>query len=111
MIKKTPRFFKRRDYKSKDKKNPDKIFIKLGSFKPSTSDYTTNINVKQKINGKWISLIFPLKPRRYVTSVLWELWKKNVKSKYFKRGKIICLCTWKEGKTSHWRLFDDLFYF
>ena len=104
MIKKTPRFFKRRDYKSKDKKNPDKIFIKLGSFKPSTSDYTTNIIAELERNGNFSPIIIPLKPNNSKTSRLWELWNQNVKSKNFKKGKVICLLTWKKGVKRFWKL-------
>jgi len=104
MIKKIPRFLKMKDYKSKDEKHPDRILIRLGSFEKSKSDYTTNIIAELERNGNFIPIIIPLKPHNSKTSRLWELWNQNVKSKNFKKGKVICLLTWKKGVKRFWKL-------
>ena len=104
MIKKIPRFLKMRDYKSKDEKHPDRIPIRLGSFEKSKSDYTTNIIAELERNGNFSPIIIPLKPHNSKTSRLWELWNQNVKSKNFKKGKVICLLTWKKGVKRFWKL-------
>ena len=104
MIKRVPRFLKMRDYTSRDKTNPDKIIIKVTSFEKFKSEHTINVMAELQTDWGFVPIKFPLRPRRQNTSTLSELWNENVKSKIIKKGKVICLETWKKGVKRFWKL-------
>jgi len=103
MMRKFPRFLKMRDYTSRDKTNPDKIILKVTSFEKFKSEHTINVMAELKTDWGFVPVKVPLRPSRQDTSALWELWNDNVKSKIIKKGKIICLYTWKKGMR-YWKL-------
>jgi len=103
MIKRFPRFLKMRDYTSRDKTNPDKIILKITSFEKFKSEHTINVMAELQTDWGFVPVKVPLRPCRQETSALWELWNDNVQSKIIKKGKIICLHTWKKGMR-YWKL-------
>ena len=91
------------EYTSNDENDPDEIIFKIISLNTFETDHEICVIVELKTDHGFMPRTFPLKPWRNDTSVLWELWKENIKSKNFKKGKIICLHTWR-NKQRHWKL-------
>lgn len=71
MLKKTPVFFNRLDYHSKDEDNPDRITLRLDSLKISDTERSRNIIVEQKIGDKFIPTIFALKHHNSKIPISW----------------------------------------
>ena len=103
MIKRFPRFLRMRNYTSNDERDPDKIILKITSFEKFKTEHTINVLAELQTDWGFVPIKFPLKSWRQETSVLWELWNRNVKSKIIKKGKIICLHTWKNRQRC-WKL-------
>jgi hypothetical protein len=91
------------EYTSNDENDPDEIIFKIISLNTFETDHEICVIVELKTDHGFMPRTFPLKPWRNDTSVLWELWKENIKSKNFKKGKIICLHTWR-NRQRHWKL-------
>ena len=99
----TPPRFGIGKYTSNDESYPDIIILKLVSLQTFRTEHEICVKVELKTKLGFMPRIFPLKPWRKNTSTMCAVWDENKKSKNFKKGKIICLHTWR-NKQRHWKL-------
>ena len=82
------------DYKSKDPNKPDILEIEAISLEQFESDLSTNVHVKQKINGGWENKTLALKSHESNNSSLIKQWNELVKKKKIIVGSKPVISTW-----------------
>lgn len=82
------------DYKSKDSNKPDILEIETVSLEQFESDLSTNVHVKQKINGVWEDRTLALKSHESNNSSLLKQWNELVKKKQIIVGNKLIISTW-----------------
>ncbi|MBS3925136.1 MAG: hypothetical protein KGZ34_00360 [Nitrosarchaeum sp.] len=91
------------EYKSKDQNNPDRLDIEVTSLEQFESELTTNVHVKQKIQGECQERILPLKSHESPNNSLLKQWNDLVKRKRIIVGSKLVIHTYlgisKHGRT------------
>ncbi|MCH7560706.1 MAG: hypothetical protein IIC67_04955, partial [Thaumarchaeota archaeon] len=69
-------FIKWGDYTSKDGNIPDILYLEVIDVETFDTEFSTNVQVKQKINDSWEERVLPLKSHESNNSQLLQLWNK-----------------------------------
>ena len=74
-------FIKWGNYSSKGANIPDNLYLKVIDIETFDTEFSTNVNVKQKINDSWEDRILPLKSHESNNAQLLHLWNKAKREK------------------------------
>ena len=91
-----PPFLHWGDYKSKDKKKPDIIKIKVTNLDTWEAEYSINLTALVDENGEWIEMNIPLKSHNSPNRTLLDLWTKAVNEKKIKIGDILVIKLYRD---------------
>lgn len=69
------------EYKSKDSNNPDTLDLEVIDTETFDTEFSTNVKVMEKRDGKWTDAILPLKSHESNNSDLLNQWLKAKRDK------------------------------
>ncbi|TAK17843.1 MAG: hypothetical protein EPO37_06165 [Nitrosarchaeum sp.] len=82
------------EYKSKEQNKPDRLEIEVTGLEQFESELTTNVQVRQKVQGEWQERILPLKAHESNNSSLLKQWNDLIKKKKIIVGSKLVIFTW-----------------
>ena len=87
-------FIKWGSFPSHDQNNPDVLDLKVLDREPFETSLSINVEVLQKVDGKWEERILPLKSHDSENASLLNQWKKELKKRKLSVGMLFQIRTW-----------------